>query len=125
MTKTVDKLRAVNVCNHYGFYLLSPYIWYRPTSSRSCTIAAWMVTKRGKNLDDAWYNYGSKAFSSYRDKREALIDAQAWAAEKFGIPNEWSPDPFRGYGPAEFVKQRKKELLAKFAALDPDPLEAP
>jgi hypothetical protein len=122
--KIIEELRKRKVYNLYEFYGEQPHIWYRPRGdSRSMTVPGWMVSKRGINLADHWLDNESKHFgrfdapadmrndSAYKQKAAVLKVAQAWASEKFGV-KDWKRDPFDGYGPAEFVTERLRAILA-------------
>jgi hypothetical protein len=120
VSKLTEKLRTVGVFNPYGFYGDHPYIGSRAREARACRCAAWMVHKKNEVLDNAWYNYGARAFThgGRESKKKALADAQAWASDKFGI-KEWARDPFGSYGEASFVKARVAELVRKANAVIP------
>ena len=114
MSKLTEKFREKRVYNPYEFYgELEPYIVYHP--SRPFHSANWAVIKRGVNMGRAWYDDGCRTFRGFgmpgegTRRARALLEAQAWASEKFGI-KEWARDPFGSYGEAEFVKRRIKEL---------------
>jgi hypothetical protein len=123
-----EEMRKRRVFNPYGFYGTRPYIWYQARGdSRMTKVPGWMVTRRGLKLGDFWEDYGSKHFfleppphdpSKYTEHQRnklgqetALKDAMAWASEKFAI-KAWARDPFGGYGPAEFVTERVRAILA-------------
>ena len=108
MSKLTEVLREKKVYNEYLFYGKQPYIGYR--SAHSVIPACWAVCKLGINLGEAWYDYGSRTFSAWGNRKKALGEAQAWASEKFGV-KVWARDPFGSYGEAEFIKKRIKEIL--------------
>ena len=114
-TKTIVLLRTVRVFNDYDFFGNEPYIYRRPSGiGRDLTVSAWVVTKRGLKLDDAWYNYGDRPFT-YLGREAvpaALAAAQEWASKRFGITT-WARCPFGGRGDADFVKSRLAALVAK------------
>lgn len=109
MSKLTEQLREKRVSNPYDFYNGQPYITYHSHDRRSCTPSCWAVIKRGLTLSDAWHDYGARTFSGFGNRKGALAEAQAWAAERFGI-KVWARDPFGSYGDADFIKQRIKEL---------------
>jgi len=112
MSKLTDKLNAKGIFNDYGFFGDEPYIWYRPNHSRACISSGWMVTKKGFRLSDAWYDHGDKSFMNWgrKDKAEKFAEAVAYIQSKFGV-GEVARSPFGGYGDAEYIKSRIKELL--------------
>jgi len=114
MSKLTDKLREKGVYNIHDFYGYGqPFIVYYPsTSGRAGQSARWKVFKIGTSLSETWYDYGAKTFLKWGDKKKAFAEAQAYATEKFGI-KEFARDPFGGYGDAEYVKARLKELCTE------------
>jgi hypothetical protein len=114
MSKLTNQLNARGLHNSWEFFQDQPYIGFRATQGyRDVIPSGWHVNKRGQILSDAWYDNGAKSFSccGVASRKTALIEAQIWASEKFGI-KEWARDPFGGYGDAKFIKQRIVKLLA-------------
>jgi hypothetical protein len=115
MSKLTEKFREKGIFNPYNFYGDQPYITYQSAQPRSCMCAQWSVVKRGLDMGEAWYDYGCKTFTGFgltgegSIRTRALLQAQAWASEKFGIKT-WMRDPFGSYGEVEYVKKRIKEL---------------
>lgn len=124
MSKLTDQLREIRIFNDHGFFNdggTQVYISYSPAErGRAYKSACWQVHRfvNGREVqtdpDGHWRDYGRKTFSAYRreDKAPALERAQAWCAERYGI-TEWARSPFGGYGDAEFVKARLKELKGR------------
>lgn len=112
MSKLTDKLNAKNVYNDWGFFGNHPFIWHRREDSRACISSSWMVTKKGFRLSEAWYDHGDMSFvnSGRKDKAEKFAEAVAYIQSKFGV-GEVARSPFGGYGDAEYIKSRIKELL--------------
>lgn len=119
MSKLTDSFRAVGVFNPYEFYGRGRvYLDFRPAHSRACVSSAWVVHCPGFKTDPGahWQDNGNKTFLG-RFRGEALADAQAWASERYGI-KAWARDPYGGYGDAEFVAARVKELKAAVASVE-------
>ncbi|KKN09665.1 hypothetical protein LCGC14_1044360 [marine sediment metagenome] len=114
-SKATRLLRTVRIFNDYDFFGQQPYIYRRPRGiGLDLTVSAWMATRRGVSLDDAWYNYGDRPFT-YLGREAvapALAVAKEWAGKRFGI-TAWARSPFGGWGYADFVKTRMAELRAK------------
>lgn len=112
MTKLQDKLKDMDVFNNAIFFWENPYIWYRPRDKTRTP--AWMVTKRGQDIGNNWYDYGSKSFPCIgnEDKAQRFEEAKSYMAEKFGI-TRLSRSPFGGWGDADFIAKRIAELTAE------------
>ena len=108
MSKLTETLREKKVYNEYEFYGTQPYISYYP--AHSVIPAHWSVCKQGLNLGRAWYDHNARTFSTRGNRKQSLIEAQAWESETFGVKT-WARDPFGSYGEVEFIKQRIKQIL--------------
>lgn len=112
MSKLTDQFRARWIHNICEFYGNEPYVVYYPRQiGRGGSSPRWAARKADKNLSEAWYDYGARTFLVWNDKKKALAEAQAFVTDKFGV-KEFARDPFGGYGEANFVKARIKEILA-------------
>lgn len=112
MSKDMDLLRSVNVYNDANFFQDEPYISYRAgDTGRASIISAWLVTKRGVNLQTHWTDYGSKSFTTWgvADRKVKFEDAKAYMLKKFGV-TELKRAPTGGWGSAEYVDKRMKEI---------------
>lgn len=112
MSKLTDKLNAKGIYNDYYFFGDNPYITYQSGDSRACISSGFMVFKRGLKLSDAWYDHGGKKFIVFgrKDKDDKFAKAVAFIQSEFGV-GEVARCPFGGYGDAEYIKYRIKELL--------------
>lgn len=126
MSKATDVFRAAKVFNSHNFYGHgNVYITYTPNDyGRGGRSAYWAVCRPGFKTDAEahWRDYGNKTFTLYRHqgthaqrRAASLADAQAWAAERYGI-TEWAKDPYGSFGEAGFVKARIAELKNAVAA---------
>lgn len=123
MSKAQDICRSVRVFNDYDFFGDKPHIWKVVADGRIVSLSKWVVSKCGEKLLDMWYDYGDKTFSyiSREDSKEAFEKAKAYLRERWEI-KEVKRSPFGGYGDAEYVKNRLKEIkqLAKEGKEVPD-----
>ena len=111
-SKVLVRLRELRIFNCYDFYQDKSYIYRSIGGGRSVIPSHWAVVKLGVSLSTFWADYGSKSFvySGREDSKRALLEAQKWASERFGV-GEWIRDPYGSYGSKTYVEERLKELL--------------
>lgn len=112
MSKLTDLLSTVKVYNDYEFFGNEPYMTHASNGGRTVMPPWWAVGKRGVKLSNEWYANGNKLFSHFggkESKREAFDEASEFMRTEFGI-EKLARSPFGGWGDAEFVTKRLKEL---------------
>jgi len=112
MSKVTDKLREKKIVNDYDFFGDEPFAYYQVNDRISGQTSAWMVRKRGEKLSDIWYDHGCKSFLVWgrKDKADKFNEACVYLYSQFGV-EKVARSPFGGWGDAEFVARRLKELL--------------
>ena len=110
MSKLSDALRERKVFNDYEFFGNQPYVIYRPQKNWSSS--GWIIFKRGESLGDRYSDGGGFFILVWgrRDKAEKFEVAKKYMRDQFGI-TELAKAPTGGWGDAEFVKRRIKEIL--------------
>ncbi len=123
---TLQQLRDRGVINDWDFFKKGKtkanrlFVWYRAEDTgyggRS---AAWIANGLGFETDAKapWYENGCKVFYVHKTvgesfaeaKRRAFIEASQWLDSAYGIKS-LSRAPTGGWGDAEFVAARIKEL---------------
>ena len=112
MSKLQELCRSVKVYNDYGFFQDQPYISWTQNGGRSVMPPWYAVHKRGVDFGDAWYTYGAMVFShsgGIENKHKAFDEAVQFLKDRFGI-QEVARSPFGGWGDAEYVAKRIKQI---------------